>query len=192
MIALGFCGTFAAGKDLAVHLVEEKFKGKAFHVSTGDLVRDETAHRGLSLARENLQLVSNDMRFTRGLGILGRIAAEKISKQRGKQIALVSGIRNVGEVEELRKAFGNNFSLIAIDAPIKLRYERVKHRARAGEQVLSFAEFKASQEKELKGAAHSQNILAVMKMADFAIQNTGTKTELREKIEGILYAILKK
>ncbi len=183
---LGFCGTFAAGKDLAVAVIEAKFKSKAFHVSTGDLVREETARRGLSLARENLQLVSNDMRFNRGSGVLGKIAAEKILKQRGKQIALVSGIRNAGEVEELRRAFGKNFYLVAVDAPIKLRYERVKRRARAGEQVLGFAEFKASQEKELKGAAHSQNILQVMKMADFTIQNNGTKKELGEKIERIL------
>ena len=61
MIVLGFTGTFAAGKDTAISIIASKFKNKTMEISTSDLVREETAKRGLSLERENLRLVSNDM-----------------------------------------------------------------------------------------------------------------------------------
>ncbi len=188
MIVLGFTGTFAAGKDTAIAIIAKKLGDKAFEISTSDLVREETTRRGLSLERENLRFVSNDMRQKHGVGIFGKISVERINAQRAKKIVLVSGIRTTGEIEELRKAFGKDFHLIAVDAPIEIRYTRIKQRSRAGENVLSFEEFKQSEEREMKGAegAHSQNIAATMKMADYTLQNNGSTSQLEKKIAVIL------
>ncbi len=189
MIVLGFTGTFAAGKDAVISIVQNKFYLQCFEVNTGDFVREETRKRGLPLTRENLQMVSNDVRLKHGAGFFGKKTVEQITRHSDKNIFLVSGIRTIGEVEELRKAFGNKFYLIAVDAPIEVRYQRVKQRAREGEHVLSFEEFKASQEKELRGPAHSQNIIAAMNVANFTVQNNGTIKELEKKIEKILERI---
>ncbi len=185
MIVLGFTGTFAAGKDTAISIIAKKYGDKAFEISTSDLVRQETAKRGLSLDRENLQSVSNDMRLKRGAGIFAKMSVEQINAQRDKTIALVSGIRTPGEINELRKAFGKNFFLIAINAPIEIRYSRIKQRARAGENVLSFEGFKQSEEREMQGAegSHSQNITATMKLADVMIVNDSSAAQLEKKIE---------
>ncbi len=188
MIVLGFTGTFAAGKDTAISIIAEKYGSKAFEISTANLVREEAAKRGLSLGRENLQSVSNDMRLKHGAGIFAKMSVEQINAQHDKTIALVSGIRTTGEINELRKAFNKNFFLIAINAPIETRYLRIKQRARAGENLLSFEQFKQSEEREMQGAAgpHSQNIAATMKMADYTIDNNGTEAELNKKIEVLL------
>ena len=191
MIVLGFTGTFAAGKDTVISIVASKFPNKSLEVSTSNLVREETAKRNLPLTRDNFFAVANDMRLRFGGGIFGQMTVDRIREHPEKSVFLVSGIRSIGEVETLRQAFGKNFKLIAVDAPIELRYKRIQARDREGEHVLTFAEFKASQEKELKGEAHSQNISAVMKMADYTIQNSGSAAELEEKVEEMLGKVVK-
>ncbi len=186
MIVFGFTGTFAAGKDTAIAIISRKFGKSAMEISTSDLVRKETAKPGISLERENLRQVSNDMRLRFGAGIFGDMTIRQIKQHGEKSIFLVSGIRSIGEVETLRQAFDDKFVLITVDAPFEIRYNRIKGRARAGEHVMTLAEFKTSEEKELKGEAHSQNIAAVMKLADYTIQNSGSTRELGEKIEQIL------
>ncbi len=186
MIVLGFTGTFAAGKDTAISIIASKFGTGIFQVSTSDLVREETTRRGLSLQRENLRVVSNDMRQKHGSGVFGKMTVQRIKQRPEKQVFLVSGIRTVGEVSELRKEFGKDFHLIAIDAPIEVRYQRVKQRARAGEHVLSFEEFKQSEEKEMKGAVHEQNITNTMELADYTIDNDLDILRLEFKITDLL------
>lgn len=192
MIVLGFTGTFAAGKDTAIAIIAAKFGAKAMQISTSDICREETAKHGLPITRDNIFKVANETRFKYGAGVFGRLAAERIKKHvLSTGIFLVSGIRNPGEVEELAKAFGKDFHLIAVDAPLEVRYQRVKERSREGEGVLSFEDFKKSQEKEMNGEAHSQNIASVMKMADFTVQNNSDLRKFEEKIEGILKKVMK-
>ncbi|MDP3741737.1 MAG: AAA family ATPase [Candidatus Micrarchaeota archaeon] len=191
MIVLGFTGTFAAGKDTAIAIISRKFGAKAMEVSTSNLVREETTKRGLSLERENLRQVANDMRLSFGADIFGKMTIQRIKQRGEKKVFLVSGIRSVGEVESLKKEFGTNFCLIAVDAPLETRYQRIKARARAGEHVMTLDEFKASEEMEKNGEVHSQNIASVMKMADYTIQNSGSSKQLEEKVEKILEKVMK-
>ncbi len=188
---LGFTGTFASGKDTAISLMAARFGKKAIQVSTSDLAREEVRKKGLPLTRENIRVVANETRLKHGAGFFGKKAADMIKLNLPNfDVFLVSGTRSIGEIQALRQAFGKNFYLIAVDAPIKMRYKRVKKRAREGEHVLSFEEFKASQDKELRGEAHSQNIAAVMKIADFTVQNNGSLEELEKKVVEILKKVM--
>ncbi|MBI4406374.1 AAA family ATPase [Candidatus Micrarchaeota archaeon] len=188
---LGFTGTFASGKDTAISLIADRFRNKALQVSTSDLAREEVRKKGLPITRENIRLVANEMRLKHGAGFFGKKAVQIIKDNlRSYEVFLVSGTRSVGEIQALRQAFGKNFYLIAVDAPVEERYKRIKTRAREDEHVLSFEDFKKSEELEMKGAKHGQNIAQVMKLADFTIQNTGSVQELEEKIEEFLKKIM--
>ena len=186
---IGLTGTFAAGKGAVIETVKKLLGKKAASFSTSDFVREEAAKRGMSLERNNLQAIANELRASRGNGVLAEMALERAKTlPPHAKIVLVDGIRNPGEVETLRKALGKNFRLWAVDAPIELRYERVKQRARAGEHLLSFTEFKASEEKERRGAiAAGQSIDACMALADDLIENNGSLDELEKKVVALLH-----
>ena len=47
------------------------------------------------------------------------------------RVVVVDGIRGIAEVETFKKAFGENFTLVKIDAPFEVRLDRLRRRARS-------------------------------------------------------------
>jgi predicted RNA binding protein with dsRBD fold (UPF0201 family) len=47
------------------------------------------------------------------------------------RVVVVDGIRGIAEVETFKEAFGDQFTLVKIDAPFELRLERLRRRARS-------------------------------------------------------------
>jgi len=184
---IGLTGTFASGKSTVIQIIRKTKGDKVAHYSTSDFVREETARRGLAQERENWHKVANEMRATKGAGVLGEIALQRAAALHASvEIVLVDSIRNPAEIAALRKAGGNNFEMWAIDAPIEQRYQRIKSRARGNEHILSFEEFKASEEKEMRGNATGQNIAECMRQADITINNGGANEELGKKVTSLL------
>jgi len=180
---IGLTGTLASGKDTAA----DYLKKKSFsHVSLSDLVRDECDLKGLPKDRDTLQMVANDLRKKFGSNILAKKALEKIIKTKSNKI-LITSIRNPAEIEELKK--NDKFFLILIDAPIELRYKRLKIRKRA-EDFVSFKKFKIQEKVEMSSKDESnQQLNKVFALADFKIINDGTIEELYQKIEEIFKKI---
>ena len=58
---------------------------------------------------------------------------ETIKSIKGNTV--ISGIRNTEEVEVFRKKLGNIFKLIAVEAPIEIRYSWAKERQRIGDNI---------------------------------------------------------
>lgn len=188
MKVFGFCGTFGAGKGTAIeiftHILSEK--GTVYSFSTSDLFRAELRKKGLSTDRETLRTFANEMRKTHGAGYAGKLAVKAIN-EREPDYALVDALRNPAEVDALKKFYGSDFTLIAIDAPIKLRYERTKTRNRGKEDQLTFEEFRASEELELKTLdPNGQRIYDVMKMANEKIENSASEKELEQKLKELI------
>ncbi len=183
----GFTGTFASGKGTAIEFLAKKYGAQAYSLS--DEVREECRTRGLSVERPNLVKVGNEMREMHGAGYFARKVADKIKEDAKypNSLFLVDSIRLPGEVEALREEFGGNFKLVAVDAPIEVRYERIKRRARAGEHLLSFAEFKKSEGIENSRTRWEQNISGAMAMADCTVVNDSTPRELEKKAAAILH-----
>ncbi len=180
---IGLSGTFGSGKGAFAKIVRTLCgKEKFAKYSLSDEVRKECKKQGKTLERENLRSVANATRMKEGAGVFARRVLEKALKAKGKSIVLIDSIRLPAELQELRGALGKRFALVAIDAPIELRYARVKKRARAGEHLLSFKEFEKSEEKEMRSKDEfGQSIAKVMADADFKIGNVGTQKELEEK-----------
>lgn len=188
MKVIGFTGTIGSGKNTAKHLIMRKFN--CYHVTLSDVIRGEIEKRRGNLNRTTLQDMGNEMRKKYGTHILALIAVEYLP--RDKEMIIMDGIRNPGEVEYLKKKFGSGFALIAVDAPIEIRFERIKARGdpKDPKALEEFVEL----DKRDKGEgepAHGQQVAACIEMTDFKIENNGTPEQLEEKIDDVMKKIIR-
>lgn len=175
---IGTCGTIGAGKDAAADYLIEKYGYQK--ITVGDLVREETAKRGLELSRENSTEVSEDMRKKHGTTYWLERVADKIEKSGWKK-AIVAGVRLPTDDGLLRKRFGKNYILILIDAEPKIRFERMKERARE-DAPKTLAEF----EKQERIEWDLFQLDKTFKKADYTLKNNDSREELRGKIDNLM------
>ena len=182
---IGITGTNSSGKDtVAAILKEVGFES----FSCSDAIREELKKLDFLESRENLIALGNELRETLGMGIWAKKCLRLIIRYASTK-ATVSSIRHPAEIEELRKA--SDFVLLAVDAPPKLRYIRKQARAREGD-LAPYAEFLASESKEMGGSGANQQIHKCMGQADYTITNDGTEEELKGKVLRVLDKILTK
>jgi dephospho-CoA kinase len=180
-LVLGFAGFFASGKTTAA-----RFAARALGCATfalGDEVRRALRAKGKRVTREALQALSAAEKKKFGAGVWARRLAARIRKSKA-QIAVVEGFRNLDEVRVFRRAFGKRFVLVAVTAPIELRYSRAKRRMRESERVASLAAFKRSEAREARGAGWG--IAECVATADFEIKNRGSEAALRAKVDALV------
>ena len=172
---IGLTGTNASGKGEAAAF----FKGLGFaYYSQSDVIRDELRRKNLEPTRDNLIREGNDLRRRFGPGILARRVMEKVSGD-----SIIDSIRNPSEIEYWRRQ--ENFVLLAIDAPVGVRYRRALTRGR-DESAASLEEFTAKEDEEKTRDRNAQQLETCMRMADFVIQNDGTLEEFHKKLEAFL------
>ncbi len=172
---IGLTGTNGSGKGEAAAYLKKK--GYAYF-SLSDVIRNELHKDGKEDSRDNLIQKGNELRKKHGPDILARMVMEKVE---GK--AVIDSIRNPSEVEYLKKE--KEFILLAIDAPVELRYERVKQRGRQ-ESVSTLEEFIKKEKEEMTDSEKGQQLHSCMKMADFMIMNDGALEDLHLKLEEIV------
>ena len=119
---IGLTGRISSGKGEIV----EFLKKKGFqYLTLSQVIRDEAEKISLPITRESLQDFGNLLRKYDGNSALIK---RLIGKADFPNNTIIDGIRNTGEVEELRKM--KDFVLISIDAPQKIRFERVLKRGK--------------------------------------------------------------
>lgn len=174
---IGLTGTNGSGKTVAA----EHLRRKGFHFfSLSDVIREALAAKRLPPDRENLIATGNRLRAAYGPGVLARRTRRKM---RPDQNYVVDSIRSPAEVRVLRRA--TRFRLLHLDAPRRIRYERVV--ARGGNRVpASYEEFVEQEQRELQSAdPSSQQLLATWKEADRELDNSGTIDEFRAAVTAI-------
>lgn len=180
IMLIGLTGTNGAGKgEVAKYLKKKGF----IYFSLSDILREELNKKGLEISRENLQNVGNQLRKKFGPGVLAEKTIKKI-----KDKSIIDSIRNPEEIRRLRefaKEFKTVFFLLSVDAPIKLRFERLGKRGRM-ESADTLEEFKEREQFEKGKETHGQQINVCMEMADYTVINDGTLEELYDKIDKAL------
>lgn len=169
---IGLTGTNGAGKgEVANYLVE---KGYAY-VSLSDEIRADLRRRGKESTRDQLIAAGNALRRRYGADILARRALKKV-----KGRTVIDSIRNSSEVAFLRRRA--DFILVAVDAPVELRYTRVLERGRE-ESASTLEEFIAKENEEMTGDRDGQQLRRCLDLADVTIINDGTIDALHRRIE---------
>lgn len=177
---IGLVGEPSSGKDTAAaYLVGTH---GFIHISTGDLVRAYILENNLGeTTRPLLQQVSTKLRQEHGNGYLAELALKETAPK-----LVVSGLRNLGEVEVVKAAGGK---VLALSAPLEQRYRWAVERGRVGDK-LTLAEFKRQQAvEEVSQTTGAQQVKAVIAAADHHISNEGTLEQLHHQIDQFLQQI---
>jgi dephospho-CoA kinase len=173
---IGLTGTNGAGKGEAAAYF--RAKGYAYY-SLSDVIRDELRARGEAVSRDNLIRTGNELRERFGPDVLARRTMAKVGS--GER-AVIDSVRNTHEVAYLRRQEG--FVLLAIDAPLSVRFARVAVRGR-DESAADLEAFRKKEEEERTGGATAQQLEACMAAADRLIVNDGTLPEFHRQLEEV-------
>lgn len=179
MKIIGITGTIGAGKGAAV----EYLKSKGFeHFSAREFLIREIAQRGLPVVRDTMHEVATDLRkrFDSAY-IVHSLYKEAAATGRN---CVIESIRAVGEVELLKKQ--PDFVLLAVDADIRLRYDRIVARGSSTDHI-TFDKFVEDERKEMSSADPAgMNIAECMRRADYVIENNGTLEELHGQLDRMM------
>jgi len=178
MYIIGLTGTIGAGKGAVVdYLVTHH---SAQHYSVRNFLLQEISKRGLEPIRENMSLIANEFRKQYGSAyIIERLYQQAITQ--GGRMVILESLRTVAEIELLR--ITDHCSIVAVDAPRKIRYTRIISRGSSTDSV-TMEQFITEEEKEMQSAdSGRQNLSACITLADIVIQNDGTLNDLHKKIE---------
>ncbi len=176
---LGIAGMPGSGKSVAAEV------GRTLGFSIivmGDVVREETASRGLPLTPENMGHVMLAMREAEGPAVVAKRSIAKVREGMGGHI-IIEGVRSLAEVDEFRTHF-SPFQLIAIHASPTTRFRRIFQRGR-GDDAIDRQAFAARDERELWVGLGS-----VIAMADHVIVNEGPMTQFKNQVRTLLEAYL--
>jgi len=182
-IIIGITGTLGAGKGTIVEYLRQKgFK----HYSSRALLIKEIEKRGLSVNRDSMVKVGNDLRAKYGSSYIAEQGYQQAQADGAN--AVIESLRTPGEINSLRKK--NNFYLFAIDADSKKRYKRITNRGSETDQV-TFEQFIANENREMASNDPSQqNINQCIKMADYKFDNSGTFEDLYRQVDKVLAKII--
>lgn len=180
-LIIGITGQLGAGKDTAArHLVTKGFK----HVSLSQIIRTEARKRKLTINRATLIRLGNQLRREHGRPVLARLAMEQSGNERN---VVVTSIRNIAEVEHLRKS--GKFVLVRMTADPEVRLKRLRKRGRGDETTLTLVELRRREQAEEGGDPTAQQVHKVQQLADKVIEDNGTKEALYQKLDSLLNQI---
>ncbi|MBI2195676.1 MAG: hypothetical protein HYU48_01370 [Candidatus Levybacteria bacterium] len=178
---IGITGAFGSGKSTAAAFFELRGFKK---IILSRFLEDEARNRGIKeITRKVLQDIGNEWREKYGVSVLAdKVLAKSYSKNFDKVVA--DGIRNVGEIEKLRNS--HSFTLVAILSDRKTRFERLEKLRRR--ENLTWELFEKLDIRDA-GDGERETGLQVDKcisMADYVIENNGSKEEFNKKLKVFL------
>jgi len=177
---IGIVGMPGSGKGI----VDTVAKGLGLLVVVmGDVVREETAKRGLEPTPENVGKIMMKIRDEIGPAVVAKRCIPKIEESSTGAI-IVEGIRSLDEVEEFKKRFPN-FILVSVLASPETRFQRLYKRKRADDPA-SWRVFLNRDQRELE-----VGIGSAFAMTDYAIINEGTVAQFKKEVRDLFRRLLK-
>jgi dephospho-CoA kinase len=180
-------GTF---KDLLEEELARRNVSHNYH-SLSDELRAEVHFRGMAADRDVLRELGHELRLRHGSDVLSRRVLDRIAfdLKQGLEYAvtIVDAIRNPAEVRAMRDSLGEDFALVAIEAPVEAIIERIRARARGGDVMNDeLSRQVLAAEMGLNEPEHGHNIADCIAMADIHIANTGPLPELHATVRSFV------
>jgi len=159
-----------SGKTTVAKAIERM----GFHyISLGDVVREETAARGLEVNDRNLGMVMKELRERLGPQAVAQLSLKRFPRDRS--LIVVDGVRSVQEVQVFR-GMGRT-RLLAIHASPERRFRFLVSRGR-GDAPLSREDFDLRDRRELEVGVGD-----AIALSDEIISNNSTLNILLRKVE---------
>ena len=152
-------------------------------VRMGDTVWEEVKRQGLAINDSNVGSVANKMRKEYGMDIWARRTIEKIRSMKVKKCLVIDGVRNIEEIDTLKKELGDDFIVVAIEVSDETRYNRAMKRKREDDSL------DGDLVKERDRREIGWGINRVIASADIVISNENDIEDFQVKIREILTKI---
>ena len=177
-------GMTGAGKSI---VADEFFKKGFEYLRFGQITLDKIKERKLEINEINERKIREELRKEFGMGAFALLNIPKIDELLKKSNVVVDGLYSWSEYKILKKRYGNLMYVIAVYAPPKLRYERLKNRKIENDKNKRFRPL-TPKEAKARDFAEIENIekAGPIAMADFTISNIGTIEDLRRGVDEIL------
>lgn len=180
-VIIGITGPFGSGKSTVSAYLEAKGFKK---VVLSSYLEEEAKKRGKAkITRKLLQDIGNEWRGSYGRGVLAKKALESLKK--GKiSLAVVDGVRNVGEIEYLKKKA--NFMLLGVIADRTVRFNRLKKLKRR-EDLTPELFFKLDcRDLGVNEGKTGLQVALCIALSDYFVPNNEDKRKLEAKIDRIV------
>ncbi|TYL39843.1 hypothetical protein CV102_06045 [Natronococcus pandeyae] len=180
MHVIGTVGLPGSGKGEAATVAREE--GIPV-VTMGDVVRQETADRGLDPAKDHGS-VAQALRDENGPAAIAERSLPMIEDRlEDHDTVLVDGIRSDVEVDVFEDRFDESFTLVSIEAPFELRAERIDARGRDVNEDGGGEALAARDERE-RGFGMDD----AMDRADVVVENTDSLEAFHDRVQAIVEA----
>ena len=178
MNVIATVGLPGSGKSEAATVAEEL---SIPVVTMGDVIRAECRNRGLDPA-EHHGVIAKALREENGPDAIAARSLPLIEAAlEASDVVLVDGIRSDVEVEHFEAAFGDDFTLVSIEAPFEVRADRVAERGR-DKTTEDGGEGLAERDERERGFGMGD----AMDRADLRVENVGTLAEFHDRIRRLL------
>jgi dephospho-CoA kinase len=179
-LIIGLVGEMASGKTATTDYLIQKYGAEPYKFS--GMLRDILARIYQPTTRENLQKLSTAVRQIFGEDTMSKTIFQDLSHSTAPLI-IAEGIRRPSDIEHL--ATLPRFVVVAIDADMRTRYERIIQRSEnPDDQAKTWETFVAESQEEPE-----QKIREVMQRATHTINNNGTRDELQAQIDTLMQSL---
>ena len=179
MNVIGTVGLPGSGKGEAANVAEN---AGIPVVVMGDVIRAECRRRGLDPAEHHGRMAGT-LREEEGADAIAARTLPRIRDAAASgesDTVLVDGLRSVVELERFREAFGDDFTLVAVNTPFEVRAERLDDRGRDE----SDSDLEALRERDAREL--DLGLGETLDRADVEIDNTGTLAEFQRRVREVL------
>jgi len=178
MRVIGFVGLPGSGKSEAAAVAREQ---DVPVVTMGDVIRAECRDRGLDPTTDHGQ-VAKALREENGPDAIATRSLPMIEDAlEDSETVVVDGIRSDVEVDRFEGAFGEDFTLVSIEAPFETRAERLDTRGRDAGEEAGGESLADRDERELEFGMGE-----AMDRADRVIENTDSLDAFQDRIRTLL------
>ena len=171
-IIIGIAGPIGAGKSSIADILISQYG--FCYLGFGILVKQILKREGKEITRKRLQ--------EKGKQIIKQIGCEGIVDlllENADAVTnyIIDGIRHIIEVVNyLKQLYGQSFRLIFVDAPTKVRFERVRKRMQY-EDIVTIEKF-----REHENDSMEKNVALLKKEAFLIVNNTRSREYIEETI----------
>jgi dephospho-CoA kinase len=148
----------------------------------GDIVREKAKEFGLDSSDTSVGNLANEERKRFGMDIWAKRTIPYV----GGDLVVIDGTRGPDEIRAFKHAFGDDLKVVAIHASPKVRFDRLKARARPDSPAKP-SEFDARDRREL-----DWGLGEAIALADYMVNNDGTLKELKAEVDKLLDKIIGK
>lgn len=149
-------------------------------VRMGDIVREKAKEFGLDSSDTSVGNLANEERKRYGMDIWAKRTIPFV----GGDLVVIDGTRGPDEIRAFKHAFGDDLKVVAIHTSPKVRFDRLKARARPDSPAKA-SEFDARDRREL-----DWGLGEAIALADYMVNNDGTLKELKVEVDRLLDKII--